>query len=470
MRQFSLFSLIVVILAVAACTSDGGDPVDLDIGGKADTAFADGAFYLTGGFDGSQRFGMWVDTMEFTRRIERDYGKRIRWTYFINTCYYDRTVDHSWIGTAMSREEEIVRWALTQQALNEGHEIANHSVRHQDGSDWSVEQWRTELNEFHQLVQANLFEPMIEYNEGEPEAVFPRWRPVPGVEAGEVGATCEADGDCDSGICLAVSNNRSFCSARCNRHNPCPDGTACGAPTWNESTDRCVPLPEFPVEYNEQVLFDAEGNANVAHPDLTPIQLVGFRAPQLGQNAALFEVLTELNYLYDTSQVLPIGPPQRTVRSGRTFEELYQFGLMRNPGSLTIPMDYNYKVNNGSGERMTSDYRQSILDAYIERDRQPWNIGHHFALWQNGAYWQAMQDAFEFAAQGCPDEAGEARCPDTEFPTFHQLATTLDGINRDRADSFDEDIFELPEGEEGLDPSELGGRDEDCHSEEECPD
>jgi len=229
-------------------------------------------------------------------------------------------------------------------------------------------------------------------------------------------------------------------------------------------------MPEFPVEHNDQILFDAEGNPNLDHPDLTPIQIVGFRAPQLGQNAALFDVLTELEYLYDTSQVLPIGPPQRTVRSGRTFETIYQFGLMRNAGSLTIPMDYNYKVNNGSGERMATDYRQSILDAYIERDRQPWNIGHHFALWRNGSYWQAMQDAFEFAARGCPDDAGEARCPETEFPTFHQLSTILDGINRESADSFDEDIFELPEGQEGTDPAQLEGMEQDCHSEEECPD
>jgi hypothetical protein len=357
---------------------------------------------------------------------------------------------------------------LTQQAINEGHEIANHAVRHQDGSEWSVAQWRTELTEFNQAVEANLFEPMIEFNEGSPEAVFPRWRAV--AEDGEVGAACQADGDCTSGICLPVSNTHSFCSARCNSNLPCANGTVCGAPTWNESTDRCVPMPELPIVYQGETLFDENGNPNLESSILRPYHVVGFRAPQLGNNAALYDVLTELNYAYDTSQVLPIGPPQRTRRSGRTFETIYQFGLMRNPGSLTIPMDYNYSVNNGTGERMISDYRQSILDGYNARERQPWNIGHHFALWQNGAYWQAMQDAFEFAAQGCPDAQGQLRCEETEFPTFQQLASNLDSINRGAADSFEEDIFDITDGQEGLDPTEFLGTDRDCHDEEMCPD
>jgi peptidoglycan/xylan/chitin deacetylase (PgdA/CDA1 family) len=403
--------------------------------GKGDTAedvFAKESLYLTGAFDGSKRFGMWVDTMEFTRRIERETGKRIRWTYFINTCYYDHTVDGSWIGTSGSREESIVRTALTQQAINEGHEIGNHAVRHQDGSEWSKEQWREEIQEFHDVTDASLFNPIYDSLTG--EQVFPKWPDGSDVEEGAVGSICESGSDCDSGICLPVTADTSYCSQRCNGNNPCPEGSACGAPDWNTSTDRCIPMPEFPVEYQGEELFDAEGNANLNHPALETYEITGFRAPQLGHNTALFEVLDEFGYEYDTSKVLGVGPPQRVRHRGETFENLYEFALMKNPGSATIPMDYNYKFGDYSGERMLSDYRTSVLDAYEARGRQPWNIGHHFALWKRGAYWAAMQDVFEWAANGCPNDSGVERCPETEFPTFKELSAIIDAINEDKSD------------------------------------
>ncbi|MEM6709308.1 MAG: hypothetical protein AAF648_11030, partial [Pseudomonadota bacterium] len=132
-----------VVMSCASPEDDAVDEGSSTPGGKADELFEESPLYLTGAFDGSQRFGMWIDTLEFTRAFEREHGKPLHWTYFINTCYYDRTVSGSWIGTAQSRDEELARWALTQQALNEGHEIANHAVLHQDGSGWSADRWRT---------------------------------------------------------------------------------------------------------------------------------------------------------------------------------------------------------------------------------------------------------------------------------------------------------------------------------------
>lgn len=413
-------------------------------GGKADTAFTDGPLYLTGAFDGSKSFNMWAATLEFAREVKRDHGKRVGFTYFINTCYYDTEVTGSDIGRALSRDETIARWAITQQAINEGHEIANHSVRHKDGGAWSKQRWETEVQEFHHLLERNLFQP-IRDAEGRP--VFPDYQPRSDV-AGAQGAACAADSECDSGLCLPVTDALSLCSARCNKHNPCADGMACGAPDWNSSRDVCLPLPRFPVEHEGEVLFDAEGNPNLDHPALEPYRVVGFRAPLLAHNSALFEVLTAFDYRYDTSKILQPGPPQKTLHQGTIYETLYQFALMKNPGSRTIPMDYNYYVNDTSGDRMQSDYRASILDAYNARERQPWNIGHHFSLWKNGAYWGAMKDAFVFAAKGCPDEAGQQRCADVLFPTFIELADVLDGkIDAERvalgpkADGLAEDIF-----------------------------
>lgn len=111
-------------------------------------------FYLTGSFDGGfSPYRTWVGSMAFAREFERDFGRPLHLTYFITTSHYDPGVTGSAVGRAQSRDEVIVRWALTQQALNEGHEIANHSVRHLDGGMWTEAQWRTELGEFEQLVQ-----------------------------------------------------------------------------------------------------------------------------------------------------------------------------------------------------------------------------------------------------------------------------------------------------------------------------
>lgn len=454
-------ALLTVLPAACLVGEEGDGDQDGDVvdpGGKADSFFADGPLFVTGAFDGSKRFGMWVETMEFARQVERDYGKRLRWTYFINTCYFDPSVTGSAIGTALSREEAVVRWALVQQAANEGHEIGNHSVRHKDGSSWSYDQWYAEFDEFQRLADANLFEPIAEPGG---EHVFPRWRPMPQAGPREVGAECQVDGDCNSGMCLPVSDHRSFCTDRCNRHRPCANGTVCGAPDWNESTDRCVPMPEFPVEYRGEVLFDENGNANLDHPDLEPYRMVGFRAPQLGHNRATFEVLRDFHYKYDTSKILGVAPPKRVKHGGTLFESIYEFALMKNPGSLTVPMDYNYKVNNGSGERMLEDYKRSIVDAYNQRERQPWNIGHHFSLWQNGAYWWAMKEAFNYAAQGCPDGSGSLQCEHVEFPTFEQLAMHLDA----KTDGLSVDPFLDPNVEDappepGMDNDHHGVEDE----------
>jgi hypothetical protein len=417
---------VLALTLLTACASSGGDaPIDepLRLGGKADGAFSAGPMYLSGAFDGSQRFAQWIDTMRFARTMNADYGKPLAFTYFINTCYYDHTVKGSWIGTSANTQEEIVRWALTQQAVNEGHEIGDHTVRHQDGSKWTLAQWRMELGEFHALVAKHLFQPIYD-EDGAP--VFPRWTAAPAAAAGAVGAACADDGECASHQCLPVTPTQGFCTQACNSKKSCPNATVCGAPGWTTDTDVCVPMPEFPVVYDGQELFAADGTPNLAHPALEPYRVVGFRAPQLGQNAALYQTLTELGYRYDTSMVLPPGPPARTVRDHKVFDSLYEFPLMKNPGSLTIPMDYNYYVSKGSGARMQADYRKSLVDSY-KRNHQPWNIGHHFALWQGGAYWAAMKDAFTFAAQGCPNAAGAAQCDGVTFVTFGELADKLDG-------------------------------------------
>ena len=374
---------------------------------------------LTGSFDaGSSPFRSWVATMEFAREIQATYKKPLRLTYFVTTAFYDTTVTGSAVGRAASRDEVLVRWALTQQALNEGHEVANHTVRHQDGGMWTAAQWRAELKEYQDLLQKNLFQPVLD-ERGQP--VFPKWAPAPGAAAGAVGAACTDSKQCTSGRCAMVTASQGFCTRECNADTACPSGTFCGFPdeTGTElyGIDICLPRPAFPILHQGQELFRSDGTPNLGHPALRPYQPVGFRAPLLETNDAMYEVLKEMGYTYDSSQVDEPDAPYR-------YKGVLELSLMKFADSLAIPMDYNYMVHmDTDGMIMDKDYRRSILACYNDRanPKMTWHIGHHLRAYGNGVYFETFKRVFRFAAQGCPDDKGALRCPYMEFPTMGEF-------------------------------------------------
>ena len=205
----------------------------------------------------------------------------------------------------------------------------------------------------------------------------------------------------------------------------------CGFPQWTGAEyDICLPRPELPLSYQGQELFSADGTPNLAHPALRPYTVVGFRAPQLARNDAMFKVLGEMKYVYDTSLVLAPGPPGQ-------FGGLQQFALMKYPGTQAIPMDYNYlilKDMNGDpldpdGKLMERDYRAALVDAYATKGRVAWNVGHHLRLYNNGAYFETFKRFFRFAAEGCPDDLGKKRCEHVAFPSFRELSPLV-GMGR----------------------------------------
>lgn len=397
-------------------TPDLAAPPDLAMPAPPDLLPAPTPMVLTGSFDaGSSPFRSWVATAEFAREILTTYRKPLQLTYFVTTAFYDTNVTGSVVGRAQSRDEVLVRWALTQQALNEGHEIANHTVRHLDGSMWTADQWRAELKESQELLTKNLFQPVLD-ERGVP--VFPRWVPAPGAAAGAVGASCTDARQCGTGLrCARVTAAQGFCTRDCNVTKPCPTGTFCGYPDeGGDLLDICLPKPSFPVTHQGQELFRADGTPNLAHPALKPYQPVGFRAPQLETNTAMYEVLKEMGFTYDTSQVDEPDQPYR-------YKGVLEFSLMQFSGSLAIPMDYNYMVHmDADGSVMEKDYRRSILTSYGERAKMPWHIGHHLRNYSGGAYFETFKRVFRFAAQGCPDDQGRPQCPHMEFPRFRDLA------------------------------------------------
>ncbi len=386
-----------------------------------DLKYADGPLFFTPAFDGSQRFSLWLEVMRFARTEGKKRGKTPHFTFFVNACYYSTTPGHSEIGRAHTQAEVLVRRALTQQAINEGHDIGSHGVGHEDGRTWSVEAWRTELSKWSELMIPALFTP-IPGEDG--SFVFPRFDPAPGVTDGEVGARCAQASDCSSGQCIEVTAQDSFCTVKCNLKKPCPSGTTCGSPMFLTDTDVCLPTPKFPIEHQGQTLFFANGAPNFTHPALKPYHVEGFRVPFLASNDALYQVLLEQGYEYDTSLArspkAPFGlsPPRESAA-------LVEFPLMPHPGARTIPMDYNYRLLHATPERMLADYTSSLVNAQ-QMGHIPWNVGHHFATWDEGAFLEVLEETVRFTMDGCPDATThETRCSGAEVVSFRDLLDVL---------------------------------------------
>ena len=386
-----------------------------------DAKLADGPLYFTPAFDGSQRFSLWLEVMRFSRNEAKARGGvGPHFTFFVNACYYSTTPGHSEIGRARTQAEVLVRRALTQQAINEGHDIGSHGVGHEDGREWSVDQWRSELDKFGDIMALALFTPIADDEGG---FVFPRFAAAPGAGKGETGASCTSNDDCASHECIDVTAKQSFCTQPCNLKKACPDGTACGSPMFVTDTDVCLPKPAFPVEYQGKTLFFANGTPNFKHPALKPYKVAGYRVPFLASNDALYEALLDHGFEYDTSQASAPKPPYGLSPPGDS-HALVEFALMPHPGARTIPMDYNYRLLKATPERMKADYTSSLLHAQA-MGKVPWNVGHHFATWDEGAYLKVLEETVRFALDGCPGDDETKRCKGAEVVSFRDLLGLL---------------------------------------------
>jgi peptidoglycan/xylan/chitin deacetylase (PgdA/CDA1 family) len=388
---------------------------------RIETDFSKRPFYFSAAFDGSLRYSLWLRALERGRAMKKKHGKTAHLTFFVNAAFYSTQPGPSDVGKAMSRAEVLARRALTQQAINEGHEIADHGVGHHDGRSFTKAEWLAEIDRFRGILGWQLYQP-VNGDDGTP--VFPRFAPLEGAAPGETGAACATGADCAGGSCLALTEEVRVCSQPCNLKAKCPPGTACGAPMFRQDTDVCVPAPLYPIELDGKVLFNERGEPNRKHPRLVPYAIVGYRAPYLAANDALYEALAERGYIYDTSQSASPGPPFYFIPR-ESPRKVLELALMLHPGAAAIPMDYNYAQLEIPGARMKSDYEAAILSSYA-KGRVPWNVGHHFAMWEEGAYLDALEWTVDFVLGGCPDESGAARCEGGEVVSFRELAQRLE--------------------------------------------
>ncbi len=149
---------------------------------------------------------------------------------------------------------------------------------------------------------------------------------------------------------------------------------------------------------------------------LPPEGIVGFRAPELGVNKHLWPVLTQHHFQYDTSLTAKPGVWPRKLPSG-----LWEFPLTKIPfaGSATsslLSMDYNFYFKQSHavdtavrGTPLWNQYYNEVLTSYRDYFKQsyqgnhaPLFIGHHFSLWNDGVYWEAMK-TFATEVCGLPD-------------------------------------------------------------------
>ncbi|CCV02968.1 conserved exported hypothetical protein [Mesorhizobium metallidurans STM 2683] len=134
--------------------------------------------------------------------------------------------------------------------------------------------------------------------------------------------------------------------------------------------------------------------------------VVGFRAPYLSANKALYEALPKAGFLFDASGVSR-GPVQPPTSNGTTHFSLPQ--IPEGPRSRpVIAMDYNLYVRHSGGFERPSkagEFTERTYDAFRAAfDRQyrgrriPLELGFHFTLMNGGAYWNALE---RFAGEVC---------------------------------------------------------------------
>lgn len=158
-----------------------------------------------------------------------------------------------------------------------------------------------------------------------------------------------------------------------------------------------------------------------------PSDVQGFRAPYLAVSSGLWPALRDHHFRYDTSDV---QDSHYWPEKSRGF---WNFPLAKlkiaGSGKPTISMDYNFYEAQSDAEddlAHAAIYETQTFETYMEYftenyngNRAPVSIGHHFPLFNGGAYWNAMKK-FALTVCGLP----EVRCV-----SYRQLADFMDKVD-----------------------------------------
>jgi hypothetical protein len=208
---------------------------------------------------------------------------------------------------------------------------------------------------------------------------------------------------------------------------------ACGH--WDAGADNWT-QGEWETEFKffNQFVFDAyringlpASKKYATGYSFTPNDIVGFRAPQLGVTPGLWPTINKFGMRYDTSKTAsPTYWPEKI--DGRWNFPLANL-VIAGSGKKTLSMDYNFYYADSKGEPdpdHAAVYEEQMVQTYLKYfennyngNRAPVHIGHHFSLWNGGAYWKAMQ---RFASKVCG-------LPEVKCVTYKELADYMDKVD-----------------------------------------
>lgn len=137
--------------------------------------------------------------------------------------------------------------------------------------------------------------------------------------------------------------------------------------------------------------------------------IAGFRAPYLSASPTLYAALSEHGFLYDASGVSR-SPAEPEEQGG-----VVRFSLPMIPegpkARPVIAMDYNIYVRHSGGKEKPEEAQafedrayqafRAALDAELAGKGRPLQIGFHFTLMNDAAYWRALE---RFAREACRQE------------------------------------------------------------------
>lgn len=195
---------------------------------------------------------------------------------------------------------------------------------------------------------------------------------------------------------------------------------------WSESDW----MLEFKI-FNELIsnVFVNNSLPNTVDPlSLVPEKdVIGFRAPYLGVNNGLWATLKNYKFAYDTSRVADANYWPKKINSVWNFP----LGMVKvaDTNKRTISMDYNFyvadtgaKPDPANSEKYRSRMKRSYLNYFngnYTGNRAPVHIGHHFSLWNGGAYYNALKD---FAQEVCGK--AEVKCV-----TYNELTKYMESLD-----------------------------------------
>ena len=328
--------------------------------------------YVAMAFDGSLSLDAWSRTREFQQQMVAK-GKPLHFTYFMNGPYYlananksnynfpghrggaGRNTHTSAIGWGGDVSSIPLRMQTTNGAFMDGNELGSHANAHFDAGEdqWTRDQWEQEFSEWDKIM----------FNVYGLNGVSPT-----------------------QALLDRISSDSRF-----------------------------------------------KGRSSTPGYAFIKSDSVGFRAPMLGVTPGLWPTLVAHGYQYDTSRTDAMTYwPQKMGPSGKAMDfqnidhdsDTWKNGFWNFPladvtiagtGKRTLSMDYNFYVAQTGGDGHPDQpqnadlYQKQMFETYMRYfkgnytgNRAPVHIGHHFALWNGGAYWAAMKQ-FAEAVCGLPE-------------------------------------------------------------------